>query len=249
MKIYPIVLGLLVMMGGMAHAQKAANMPQHKPKSSQKKSHKIVFTEKDYAKGLAFHLCSCAVPCPCMINDKDIEGCNIVRVYHFTAGGIFGKQVIGQTILVIPVPDALKKDHGIPKSEGSPIDSLIYFSADPRSDTGHSLMGAYLEMQSGLPGNMLFRKADIRFAKTATGYEVTVPGTFHAVINKLVGANDKQVIFDNLSLGEGSKWYIGRTKVHTWQAKETPEWHWNEPNANGSWTQFRVGPHIDPSDE
>src|SRR5579871_1751941 len=38
-------------------------------------------------RGIAFHCCSCPVPCPCMFNAKDVEGCNIVRIFHITDGG------------------------------------------------------------------------------------------------------------------------------------------------------------------
>src|SRR4051794_27151867 len=63
-------------------------------------------------RGVLFHCCSCAVPCPCMFTNENVEGCNIVRVYHITDGGFEGKDLTGLTMVYLPHPEDLQKKAG-----------------------------------------------------------------------------------------------------------------------------------------
>ena len=201
-------------------------------------------------RGVVFHCCSCAVPCPCMFSNKDVEGCNIVRIYHITDGGYMGKHLVGLTAVVIPHPEDLKKKEGGLRQDGKPVDEALYFPSRLTKRQENDLFGLLAENNMNLGwNNSLRRPAPILFLKQADGYEVTIPGIFHARMQRATGIDGKQMTADNLNLDGGPRWYLGRSAVHDYQDSQEKEWHWKLPRSNGSWSFFAWGPHIDPSDE
>lgn len=208
------------------------------------------YAVKHPIRGIAFHCCSCAVPCPCMFNGKDIEGCNIVTIYHFTDGGYVGKHLNGLTIVLVPHPEDLKKTSKIRNAQGEVITTLVYIPEGLTPQQEHDLVGTLYEnkMSLGMMSTQR-RKAPLRFTsviepsisrkkKPLVGYELEIPKILHIRTFGLPGANGKPVMVDHLTLSEGSLWTIGKTKLHEFQAPDEPEWHWSLPETNGSWTAF-----------
>ena len=201
-------------------------------------------------RGLVFHCCSCAVPCSCMFNGKDIAGCNIVRVFHITDGGYMGKGLTGLTAVLVPHPEDLKKKADGLRQDGKPIDAVLDLPSGLTKRQEQDLSGLLVENYMSIAMNtVLHRQAPISLQKHSDGYEVEIPSVFHARMQAAKGADGKQIIADNLPLGEGSRWFFGRAVVHNYQDSEEKAWNWKLPQTNGSWTFFAWVPHIDPSDE
>jgi hypothetical protein len=194
--------------------------------------------------GIAFHLCSCSLPCPCLFNGKDEEGCNVVKVYHYTSGGYIGKQIVNRTVVVVPHPKELQDASDAPRANGQAVNSVIYLPPGLTPQQEQDLLSPIMELdlQFGFQ-NTIRRHANIQFRATAQGYEVTIPGIFHAITARAIGINGKQIIVSNIAAAEGARWFFGRTKLHTYQDGQQPAWKWNLPNKMGSWTLFSVGPH------
>jgi len=185
-----------------------------------------------------------------MFNGKNVDGCNIVLVFHITDGGYVGKHIAGLTIVYVTRPEELKSKKNGLRKDGRPVGAVVYLSTGMTKQQENDLKGTLQEnMMSSAMTDVLYRHAPIRFTKRTDGYEVEIPKIFHARTQGVKGANGKPMTADNLAVEEGSHWYIGRSSVHDYQDSEEKAWNWKLPKSNGSWTFFVWGPHIDPSDE
>ena len=201
-------------------------------------------------RGVAFHFCSCALPCSCMFTDKEAEGCTIVRVYHVTDGGYAGPQIKGKTLVEIPLPEKLRKLPDAPtSSQGEAVNLVRFVDEDLDADGRAALVSSILEMNvvSGM-GISTMRPARIIFRQTKDGYEIEIPGLLHGIAEHARGADKKPMTADNLDLAEGSKWFLGKAKIHTFQDAKLPDWKWDFSGKNASWTFFEAQAHVDPGD-
>ncbi|MGV3617441.1 MAG: DUF1326 domain-containing protein [Fimbriimonas sp.] len=191
-------------------------------------------------KGIAFHLCSCSAPCPCMTSktEQDMEGCQLTGVYRFENGGYVGKDLKGLTLVVVGRPQALiarDKRNGIKR----PVDLVAYTPAGITDRQRKDLQFALIEhnMRFGF-GTFDWRVAPIHFRKTPQGYSVRIPGVLDANTNALRGRRGRLRIVDDVPFEEGKRWVLGKTTSHRYVDPKEREWRWSYPANNGAWCFF-----------
>ena len=222
----------------LASGQVGKNAHQEKPSSDWTKS-PVAYRKKHPIKGIIFHCCSCSVPCPCMFNAKDVEGCDITRIFHITDGGYMGDSIKGQTAVLVPHPKEMADKKLTKTKEGKAVDAILYLpkglSKSYQDDLSLAIYENYVPI--GMMATVT-RYAPISFQKAQGGYDVSIPGVLQVKTRPALGASRQPIVADNLDLDGGKRWFIGRSKVQTYQDPEEKEWQWSIPDKNGSWSLF-----------
>jgi hypothetical protein len=208
---------------------------------------KVLDREHNYKqlKGIAFHFCSCDVPCPCMFAGEEPDSCRIIRVLHITEGGNVGKAAEGATLVIIPVRKQQngEKENGEEAEAARKPDRIVYISDKLTEEQQRELRAQFDDLDIWLFGwaNSEFRPAKISFIQTEEGgYDVEIPGVFRATAEPVVGEGKKPITAHNLPLSEGTDWYIGKSKVHRYKDPKEPHLEWDLAGKNGSWTFFET---------
>lgn len=196
-------------------------------------------------RGIAIHFCSCAAPCGCMFATKDMEGCNLIGVYHIAEGGYLekvypGKSVRGLTFVVAHRPQVLIDSKKGLVENGRPVAEVLYLPQGIAKNQENSIRLAYAEYLIGMgsSGILLSRFAPIRFTPRVGGYEVQIPGILYARTEPILGKAERQLAVDNVAFREGTRWLLGRAIKHTYTDPQEKEWNWDLPNSNGAWCRF-----------
>lgn len=201
-------------------------------------------------RGIAIHFCSCTAPCGCMFNTKDMEGCDLVAVYHYTDGGYIGSHVNGQTIVVAYRPKRLRDDkekqNDLKNLQGQPADLVVYLPPNLPEKVDRALRFILVEHNmNAAGGRWLIRHAPITFRATGDGYDVTIPKVLHARTQTMQGKDKKQLEVRNVNFVESDRWLLGKTVVHDYTDPQEEAWKWSLPKgSNGAWTPF-VWPELD----
>ena len=125
-----------------------------------------------------------------MFNGKDVEGCNIVRVFHVIDGGNEGKKLDGLTVIIVPHPDDLKTKESSLRKDGKPVDQAIYVDDGISTAQESALISKLAEnLMSAGWNNSVRRRAAIRFTKLTDGYDIEAGKSLHLVTHFLKGAN------------------------------------------------------------
>jgi hypothetical protein len=84
------------------------------------------------------------------------------------------------------------------------------------------------------------QEVPLTFRRNGGGYDVQVDGgrILRAATRPILGENDKPMWVENVPFVEGTRWVLGKAKLHRYQDPKDPAWAWDHSGRNGAWCNF-----------